>query len=459
MTLGDVTTDGRLDVVLSLERPNAITVEVGDGTGGFSTEAETSIETAPFDMALADFTGDGRLDFIAVDGPNVLALEGDGAGHYRDAQTYRPTYILGRDAWADKVLAADMTDDGLVDIVTNYGLILLGREDGTFGPAEEFAWAFWYAAQPADWDLDGDLDLVANQGYQGLEVLVSHRTRPNNAPAAHAGVDRTFAYHTQFDEEEWGLDGWLSSDPDLHALAYEWRKDGTLIGYGSFLHPGWLPPGSHTFELTVRDGRGGEARDTVVWTVTNSPEVVIYPVVPSHLAGNWQVVEDPTGAGGLRLWNRNQGAAKVNTPLASPTHYVELWFTPDPTLEYKLWIRGKAENDYWGNDSAWLQFSDAADGSGRAAYRIGTTSALPFNLEECSGCGISGWGWEDDGWGAVDRPGVMLRFPKAGLQRMRIQTREDGISLDQIVLSAEKYRTTRPGSAKNDATILERTQW
>jgi hypothetical protein len=31
------------------------------------------------------------------------------------------------------------------------------------------------------------------------------------------------------------------------------------------------------------------------------------------------------------------------------------------------------------------------------------------------------------------------------------------VSIDQIVLSAEKYLTTRPGLAKNDRTILPAT--
>jgi len=47
-----------------------------------------------------------------------------------------------------------------------------------------------------------------------------------------------------------------------------------------------------------------------------------------------------------------------------------------------------------------------------------------------------------------------LRFPKGGYQFIRIQTREDGVSFDQVVLSAEKYLDRRPGSAKNDTTIL-----
>jgi uncharacterized repeat protein (TIGR03803 family) len=53
----------------------------------------------------------------------------------------------------------------------------------------------------------------------------------------------------------------------------------------------------------------------------------------------------------------------------------------------------------------------------------------------------------------VNRNGVLLRFPGGGLQRMRIQTREDGVSIDQVVLSAARYLTARPGAARNDATI------
>jgi hypothetical protein len=84
------------------------------------------------------------------------------------------------------------------------------------------------------------------------------------------------------------------------------------------------------------------------------------------------------------------------------------------------------------------------DGSGAPAYQIGTTSALAVNLEECSGCGLSGWGWRDEAWGSKGAIGsVTLRFPTAAngqmWHRMRVQTREDGVMIDQIVLSAVKY--------------------
>ena len=177
----------------------------------------------------------------------------------------------------------------------------------------------------------------------------------------------------------------------------------------------------------------------------------------SASVGAWATVPDETAASGYRLFYPNAGAPKVDTPAANPSNYAEVYFIPDPTQTYKLWVRLKADDDYWGNDSVWLQFSGAVGAGGQPAYAIGSTSALPVNLEECSGCGLSGWGWEDDGWGAPNRNGVMLRFPAGGPQRIRLQIREDGVSVDQIVLSAVRYRTTRPGTAKNDTLILPET--
>jgi hypothetical protein len=130
---------------------------------------------------------------------------------------------------------------------------------------------------------------------------------------------------------------------------------------------------------------------------------------------------------------------------------------PDPTQTYKLWVRLRAENNNWANDSIWLQFSGATDPAGRPVHRVGSTSGMAVNLEECSGCGISGWGWEDDGWGGRNVNGGLLRFPDGGEQWIRVQVREDGVSIDQIVLSAERYRTERPGTAKGDTTILPQT--
>ena len=164
------------------------------------------------------------------------------------------------------------------------------------------------------------------------------------------------------------------------------------------------------------------------------------------LHGTWQLVPDPTAANGYRLWNPNAGAPKVTSPLASPINYVDIdWFMPDPTLEYKLWIRGRADGNHGANDSVFVQFSHAADAAGSALYRIGTDVRAGGEPRAVLRLWHLRLGWEDDGWGAVDRPGVTLRFPTAAPQTIRIQVREDGFSIDQIVFSARNTRRSVQG--------------
>ena len=116
-------------------------------------------------------------------------------------------------------------------------------------------------------------------------------------------------------------------------------------------------------------------------------------------------------------------------------------------------MRGRAEGDCWCNDSVFVQFSNAVDAGGAPVFRIGTTGATTVNLEDASGAGVSGWGWQDNGYGAGVL-GPVLYFDTTGPQTIRIQVREDGFRFDQIVLSSQQYLTSSPGALKNDATIL-----
>jgi hypothetical protein len=141
-------------------------------------------------------------------------------------------------------------------------------------------------------------------------------------------------------------------------------------------------------------------------------DIVLYASEAAVRVGNWQVVADSSAAGGARISNPDAGAAKLVTPLANPTSYFEMTFTAPASTAYHLWMRGKAQNDFWGNDSVFVQFSDSLDSTGTATDRIGTTSAETYNLEDCSGCGLSGWGWQDNGWGVgVLGPHIYFRTP------------------------------------------------
>ena len=182
------------------------------------------------------------------------------------------------------------------------------------------------------------------------------------------------------------------------------------------------------------------------------PEVILLASQAPTLR-NWSVVSDTSAAGGARLQSADLGAPKLATAAASPTRYFEMTFQADAGVPYRLWIRGRAEGNSWANDSVHVQFDRSVDGGGNAAYRIGTTSSAAVNLEDCNGCGLSGWGWQDNGYGAGVL-GPVIYFGATGSQRIRVQVREDGLGIDQIVLSSARYLASAPGALRNDRTLL-----
>jgi len=76
-------------------------------------------------------------------------------------------------------------------------------------------------------------------------------------------------------------------------------------------------------------------------------------------------------------------------------------------------------------------------------------------LEDGTGAVISGWGWQDNGYG-VGVMGPDIYFSQSGTHTVRVQRREDGVAIDQIVLSAGRFLHVAPGAVRNDATILPR---
>jgi hypothetical protein len=181
-------------------------------------------------------------------------------------------------------------------------------------------------------------------------------------------------------------------------------------------------------------------------------EIVLWPAASATLHGNWIAVPDATAAGGARVHNPDAGLAKA-TASAQPTDYIEMTFNAEPGVPYRLWIRARAERNSWANDSVSVQFSGSVTSSGAPIFRIGTTSATTYVLENCVSCGLSGWGWQDNGFGAGVL-GPVIYFAGTGSQTIRIQRREDGIGIDQVVLSADQWLATAPGRNTNDTKIL-----
>jgi hypothetical protein len=474
--VADINRDGRLDIVLGWSGQTWL----GDGNGGLTRGQDINLGFNPgWRIQLTDVNHDGYPDVISsYNGESMhVVLGGPDGYHLPPAQ---PRIDCECDF---SFVIADINLDGNPDILINsveYAersgmmFVLAGRGDGTFGTDENpFAGAEVFAMTPGEMvvaDVTGDgLPDVVVPGGREIQVLVNQRNETNRPPIITPhDVNLTIDYLTWLNNYgciDFPLD---ASDPDQHALSPSWQvrpdtgmawaypsyRVGTVTSGGACVEQ----PGRYEFDLTVNDERGGSDTRTVAVITVLGPEEIVIHTDNAWVVGRWSIVNDASAAAGRRVHVPNLGAPKVNAPAASPVSYVDLSFPVDASRTYKLWLRLKADGNGWANDSVWVQFSGATDLAGSPAYRIGTTSGLAVNLEECLNCGESGWGWEDDGWGAVNRDGVLLRFPAGGWQQLRIQTREDGVSIDQVVLSSQKYLTTRPGAAKNDTTILPATR-
>jgi endonuclease/exonuclease/phosphatase family metal-dependent hydrolase len=181
-------------------------------------------------------------------------------------------------------------------------------------------------------------------------------------------------------------------------------------------------------------------------------DVVLYTSDVTAVSGNFAAASSASAAGGQQMQSQDYGWSTPNSPLAYPNDYFEVTFTAPAYVKYHVWLRLRAQNDSKWNDSVWVQFSDALDASGNSIYQINSTNGLAVNLESCSGCGDSGWGWQDGAYWLSQNN--VVQFPSSGTHRIRVQTREDGVAVDQIVLSASNYMYSAPGSVLNDSTIL-----
>jgi len=270
-----------------------------------------------------------------------------------------------------------------------------------------------------------------NGGYWSHLYDVHVGTAPTALGLAARDVPRAT---TGADENKLVLGG-----PLAPATTYYWRAVGRTMAGLTASSPIW------SFTTAAASPEASASGPSL-----GSGDILLYAADATAVAGNWVKQDDATAAGGGAMRNPDRGAAKRTSPLAAPADYFELTFTPQPNVPYRLWMRGKADGDAYSNDSVFVQFS------GTSTFGIGTTSAMEYNLEDCSGCGVSGWGWQDNGWGA-NVLGPTITFTSPGPHRLRVQVREDGLAIDQVLLSPSKFLSASPGALKNDTTIYPRS--
>jgi hypothetical protein len=228
--------------------------------------------------------------------------------------------------------------------------------------------------------------------------------------------------------------------------------------------PSYTPSGlttGTTYIWYIVAHNGGGTNQGSQWTFTTAAalppppdDIVIYAsdIPPASLHGSWTTAADGSSPDGVKLMTADVGWASTVNALAAPEHYIDVTFDAVANTPYRLWLRIRAVNNSKWNDSLWVQFSDARF-NGASIYPIGAQSALDVNLATDAGAAsLNGWGWQNTAYW-LNQP-TTFTFPTSGPHTLRIQVREDGVELDQIVLSPVTFLNTRPGSLTNDSTIV-----
>jgi FG-GAP-like repeat len=182
LTSADFNGDGKLDLYFSSGIASATLLGLGDGTFSIGPGGATMLPRGTGYPAIADFNGDGNLDFavagVDYHGQHVVdVFLGKGDGSFAAKLVY-PVSSAG-----DSVAAADVNGDGKVDLVTDGVSVLLGNGDGTFRKGWDAMLGFEGSVNIGDFNGDGKLDIAA-----GSSILLGNGKGDFQKPLTFAGL-------------------------------------------------------------------------------------------------------------------------------------------------------------------------------------------------------------------------------------------------------------------------------
>jgi len=167
----DLNGDGNLDLVITAN--SGVWVYLGNGDGTFQTPVNYSFPNGNT-IAIADVNGDKKLDLIVTDFYNnaIWILLGNGNG------TFKPAMAYATDWFPQSVVVADFNGDGLLDLAMGsdsgpFITLAFGNGDGTFRASANYNVGDWIGQASADFNHDGNLDVVVFSSQQLAVMLGS----------------------------------------------------------------------------------------------------------------------------------------------------------------------------------------------------------------------------------------------------------------------------------------------
>jgi len=175
--IADFNDDGKLDLAVTNENSNNVSVLLGNGDGSFGSASNFSAGATPYAICSGNFDGDANLDLAVANGGsnNVSILLGNGSGGFGSVTNYSVGSL------PNALCCGDFNFDGYIDLAvananSNNVSILLGNGDGSFGTATDFSVGTSpHSVCAGDFDNDGIFDLVtANGGTNNVSILLGN---------------------------------------------------------------------------------------------------------------------------------------------------------------------------------------------------------------------------------------------------------------------------------------------
>jgi hypothetical protein len=214
VAVGDFNRDGNLDLAVSNQTSNNVSVLLNNGDGTFRPAVNYAVGLFPLSVGDADFNQDGKLDLITanMDSYDMSLLLGKEDGTFQAARNFSAHGL-----WPWSVATADFNQDGLPDFAVAINgdhrvNVFLGHGDGTFGLGSKDFIGLEYPIFLTHGDFNGD-------GAPDLATVNWSDCCPYTLSILLARGDGTFRPKIEI-ESKWGEPHWLATG--------DFNKDGNL---------------------------------------------------------------------------------------------------------------------------------------------------------------------------------------------------------------------------------------
>jgi hypothetical protein len=210
---GDLNKDGINDLVsvnyvLGSTAFSSITVLLGKTDGSFAAGVSYAVPGAIAQtLVMDDFDGDGKLDLVvpSATAPNtnnnaseVTFFPGNGDGTFGTVKT---TVVTGTSpvfgSLGDGSVSGDFNGDGKKDLISSYGVVLLGKGDGTFTQVSATAFPTLVTNSnqgpqlaAGDFNKDGKLDIAVGTG-DSIYIYFGNGDGTFAAGGSYASIDNS----------------------------------------------------------------------------------------------------------------------------------------------------------------------------------------------------------------------------------------------------------------------------